>query len=212
MNKRILMALSSTAAVAALSVGTTLALFSDSESGSGEFVAGNVCITAERNDGDTVPGPMFYIKNEEDGATPDGLSGIHETGLWAPGDSHTRTLTVNNPRECSTMDVYLTEVSARLTEGITDQYVEMADVLHVVVTARRDGVDIPVASGKLSDFLTKPVLMAYPPDGDKVLLKLTGNMHMTFTVTFDPNAGNDYQDKTLVVDFIVHAEQVKNNP
>ncbi|MEW8979225.1 MAG: SipW-dependent-type signal peptide-containing protein [Symbiobacterium sp.] len=214
MNKKLLMVLGSTAAVAAVSIGGTLALFSDAKSATGDFAAGTLCITSERNDGDTTPGPMFYITAEQ-GQTPDGLLGTLPTGVWAPGDSVTRTLNVYNPRSCSTMDAWLTAVSARLTEGIPNQYVQMADELTVVIsTPYGEGSNAPtvtVAEAPLRDFLDGPVPIRYP-DGSKIKVHLTGTRQMQFNVTFNRDAGNEFQDKTLVVDFIVHAEQMRNNP
>jgi len=163
MNKKLLMVLGSTAAVAAVSIGGTLALFSDAKSATGDFAAGTLCITSERNDGDTTPGPMFYITAEQ-GQTPDGLLGTLPTGVWAPGDSVTRTLNVYNPRSCSTMDAWLTAVSARLTEGIPNQYVQMADELTVVIsTPYGEGSNAPtvtVAEAPLRDFLDGPCRFA----------------------------------------------------
>ncbi|WP_273378185.1 SipW-dependent-type signal peptide-containing protein [Symbiobacterium thermophilum] len=211
MSKKTLMVLGSAVAISALSIGGTLALFTDATDASKDFVAGTLCLRSDRNDGDPVPGPMFYITPEQ-GKTPSGQLGINATGPWAPGDSHTRTITVYNSPDCSSMDAWLVSVEARLTEGIEDQYEPMAEKLHVKVkTPKGGGPDEVVAEAPLSDFLAGPVSIAYP-DGTKIPLHLTSNRHMKFEVTFDKAAGNDYQDKTLVVDFIVHAEQMKNNP
>jgi len=211
MGKKLLMYMGSAAAVAALSIGGTLALFTDTETASADFVSGTLCLTSERNDGDTVPGPMFYITPEQ-GKTTSGAPGTLPTGLWAPGDSHTRTLTVENPADCSSMDAWLTSVQARLTEGVSDQYEAMADVLYVVVkTPQGGGPDVVVAEAPLRQFLAGPVPIAYS-NGDKIPVYLSGNRHMKFEVTFDRSAGNEFQDKTLVVDFIVNAEQMRNNP
>jgi len=210
MKKGALFALAAAGAAAAVGAGATLALFSDTKTTDLDFVASTLCITAERNDGDPVPGPMFYVTPEQ-GATPSGQSGRVPTGVWAPGDSVTRTLTVYNPTSCSSQDAWLTSVQARLTEGIADQYEPMADVLHVTVTTPWDGVETVVGEGSLRDFLRGAVPIRYP-DGSKIPVYLTSNRHMKFTVTFDRSAGNEFQDKTLVVDFLVNAEQMRNNP
>ncbi|MBP2017183.1 putative ribosomally synthesized peptide with SipW-like signal peptide [Symbiobacterium terraclitae] len=213
MNKKLLLTMGAAAAIAAVSAGGTLALFTDSKSASADFVAGTLCLDSERNDGDTVPGPMFYITAEQ-GRTTSGAPGLLPTGVWAPGDSHTRTLTVYNGNrpECKTsMDAWLTAVEARLTEGIADQYVALASQLNVVVkTPQGGGPDVVVAEAPLSDFLAGPVTILYP-DGDKIPLAYPSNRHMKFEVAFDRDAGNEYQGKTLVVDFVVHAEQQRNN-
>lgn len=211
MNKKLLMILGSTTAIAALSIGGTMALFTDSREVSGDFFTGTLCINAERNDGDPVPGPMFYITAEQ-GKTPSGQLGTIPTGVWAPGDEHVRTMTIYNPEECSSMDAWITHVGARLSEGFEDQYEPMAEKLYVVLKTPQDGgPDVVVGEAPLSDFLAGRVPIAYP-DGSKIPVYLTSNRHMKFEVTFDLDAGNDYQDKTLVVDFMVYAEQMPNNP
>lgn len=210
MKKGALLALAAAGAAAAVGAGATLALFTDSKTTALDFAASTLCITAERDEGDPVPGPMFYITPEQ-GGTPDGRNGINPTGLWAPGDKHSKTLTVYNPKSCSSQDAWLTSVQARLTEGVPNQYEAMADVLHVAVKAPWHGVDTVVGEGSLRQFLQGAVPIRYP-DGSKIPLILTSNVQMKFEVTFDLDAGNEFQDKTLVVDFLVNAEQVKNNP
>lgn len=211
MKKKLLMAIGSTAAIAAVSIGGTLALFSDTEADGIDMVAGTLCLTSDRNDGDPVPGPMFYITGEQ-GETPSGVDGTLPTGVWAPGDSHTRTLTVFNPASCSSMNAWLTSVEADLNPAFVDQYAPMADKLNVVIkTPKGGGPDEVVATAPLSTFLAGPVAISYP-DGSKIPVNLTANRHMKFEVTFDLGADNSYQDKTLVVDFTVNAEQMPNNP
>lgn len=210
MKKGVLYALAIAGAVAAVGTGATLALFSDTQASRGDLAAGRLCITAERNDGEPVPGPMFYVTAEQ-GATPSGKLGLYPTGVWAPGDSATRTLTVYNPASCSSQDAWLTSVQAELTEGIPNQYEAMADVLHVTVSTPWNGTDTVVGEGSLREFLQGSVPIAYP-DGSKIPVYLGSNRHFELTVTFLPCAGNEYQDKTLVVDFLVNGEQQKNNP
>lgn len=210
MKKGTLFALAAAGAAAAVGAGATLALFSDAKTADLDFVASTLCITAERNDGDPVPGPMFYVTAKQ-GATPGGIDGTHPTGVWAPGDSVTRTLTVYNPTSCSSQNAWLTSIQARLTEGVPDQYEAMADVLHVAVSTPWDGGQTLVGEGSLRQFLQGAVPIRYP-DGSKIPIILSGNRHMYFTVTLDRAAGNEFQDKTLVVDFIVNAEQQRNNP
>lgn len=210
MKKKLWMAVGSTAAIAAVSIGGTLALFSDTAEDGIDMVAGTLCIDAQRNDGEAVPGPMFYITAAQ-GATPTGQPGQYPTGVWAPGDTVNRTMTVANPTSCSSMDAWLTSVEADLTAGMADQYEAMADVMWVEVTSPWNGSDVKVGEGTLRQFLDGEVPIAYP-DGSKIPVVLTGNRHMEFNVTMDLDADNSYQDKTLVVDFIVNAEQQSNNP
>lgn len=87
--------------IAALSIGSVLAagglvgggtyaLFSASSSNTNNtFTAGTLSITSERDD---IPqtGPMFYTDSTAN------LPGVVPTGLWAPGDKHTRGLFLEN--------------------------------------------------------------------------------------------------------------------
>ncbi|HWI66285.1 MAG TPA: TasA family protein [Symbiobacteriaceae bacterium] len=207
MKKKLLLATSAVLAVA-LGVGTTLALFSDTATSTNNFTAGRLCITAERNDGDPVPGPMFYVTAAQ-GQTPGGIPGTLPTGVWAPGDTHTRTLTISNPTSCSTMGAWLTTIETTMHPG---GYLPMADKLWVeLYTPQGGGPDVKVAEGWLSTFLAGPVAIQYP-DTSKIPVHLSANRHMKFKVHFDIGADNSYQDKTLVVDFKVNAVQMPNNP
>jgi len=207
--KQLILASSAVLAVA-LGVGTTLALFSDSTSSTNNFTAGTLCITSERNDGDPVPGPMFYVTPAQ-GATPPPVSvpGTLPTGLWAPGDEHTRTLTVHNPNSCSTMSAWLTTIEASMHPG---GYLPMANKLWVEIwTPQGGGPDVKVGEGWLSTFLAGPVPILYP-DTTQIPLFLSSNRHMKFKVRFDISADNSYQGQSLVIDFKVNSVQMPNNP
>lgn len=208
MNKKLWLALASVATAVAVGVGGTFALFSASTTSTNNFTAGTLCLTSDRNDGDPVPGPMFYVTAAQ-GQTPGGIPGTLPTGLWAPGDTHTRTLTVYNPTSCSTMGAWLTTIQANMHPG---GYGPMADKLLVKVkTPEGGGPDVVVAQGPLSMFLAGPVPVAYP-DTTKIPVHLSSNRHLKFEVYFDIGADNSYQGQTVVVDFIVNAEQMPHNP
>ncbi|HWI50923.1 MAG TPA: TasA family protein [Symbiobacteriaceae bacterium] len=210
MKKKLLLASAAFLAVA-VGVGTTFALFSDSTSSTNNLTAGTLCLSSERNDGDPVPGPMFYITPAQ-GATPPPLSlpGSLPTGYWAPGDQHTRTLTIFNPISCSSMNAWLTSVQATMHPG---GYLPMADKLWVEILTPQGASpgDVKVGEGWLSTFFAGPVAIKYP-DNSKIPLNLTANRHMKFRVKFSLDADNSYQGQTLVVDFKVNAEQMPNNP
>lgn len=207
MKKRLWLTVTGMVTMLALGIGTTLALFSDSVLTNNSFTAGSLCLDSERDDGDRVPGPMFYITGAQ-GATPAGLPGLYPTGVWAPGDQVNRTLTVFNPASCSSMDAYITSIDASMHVG---GYTPMADKLWVEVYTPQSGPLVKVAEGWMSDFIAGPIPVLYP-DLTKVPIHLTANRHFRFDVYFDISADNSYQDKTLVVDFTVHAEQMSNNP
>jgi len=71
------------AVVLTLGVTTgTLALFSATTSGSNNtYTAGTLSINSYRDQGDSVPGPMFYTTPIE-GQTPSNIPGLRPTGLW----------------------------------------------------------------------------------------------------------------------------------
>lgn len=207
MKNKLWLAMGSGVLATTIGVGATLALFWDTKQTSQNFVGGRLCIDAHRNDGEAIPGPMFYITAAQ-GATTNGTPGSYPTGLWAPGDSNQRTLTVANPPSCSSMHAWLDSVQASLQPG---GYTDMASKLYVEVTTPQVGTDVKVAEGWLTDFLSAPVLLRYP-GGGRVPLYLSANRHVKFRVLFDLSADNSFQGKELVVDFTVHAVQMKNNP
>ncbi|MFZ5827751.1 MAG: SipW-dependent-type signal peptide-containing protein [Bacillota bacterium] len=213
MRKRFLLALVAVAAVIGLTVGGTFALFSASTATvDNTFTAGSLCLTSERDNGDTVPGPMFYVTAAQGATTGSpSMPGAYPTGLWAPGDAKIRTLTVSNPTSCSTMSAWLTSVQASLQSAD----VAMVDELTVEVWTQSSTGLVKVAEAPLRSFLNGPVAINYPAghvDGSSIPLLLTSNKHFEFKVKFDLDAPNAVQGQTLVVTFAVNAEQMPNNP
>ena len=103
--------------------GMTLALFSDQSAVSdAQFVSGTLEIEANRDMGDGIPGPMYYITAAGGGTDPN----QYPTGLWAPGDEHHRILQVEN---VGSLDAKLTHLRASLQSGST----YLAEKLNVVV-------------------------------------------------------------------------------
>ncbi|MBF7083259.1 hypothetical protein IT084_09760 [Desulfallas sp. Bu1-1] len=204
--KKFFLALAVVLCTIALVTGGTFALFTDSTSPADtSFTAGQLVITSERDAGDTVPGPMFYVTAAQ-GATPSGQPGIYPTGVWAPGDFYMGTLTVYN-RAPSTLDAWLVSTQADLQSGNA----AMADKLWVEVfhpeMVGSSMTDVKIAEGWLSTFLAGPVAF-----NKNLPCMLGGNCQLHFKVTFDRSAGNDLQGEELVVTFAVNAVQKKNNP
>lgn len=196
------------AAVALMSFGIagSLALFTDTaDSSLNSIVAGEVCIVSDRNDGDSTPGPMFYIDNDTDGRTyNDAWPGIHETGLWAPGDSHKRTMTVTNGPGC--LPAYLESVQLTMQPG-SDAV--LADKMYVKVFTPVSGNDVLVAEGPMNTFLAGPVLLRNP-NGSRLALGFGGNRHLHYEVSFDLAADDTYENKEMLVTFSVNAIQQAN--
>lgn len=91
MKKKIILMYMAVLAVCMLAGGASYALFSASTSNNDNtFSAGTIEITSKRGD---VPayGPMFYTESSQTAGW-----GTMPTGLWAPGDSHTRGLFLEN--------------------------------------------------------------------------------------------------------------------
>lgn len=195
----------------AVAAGGTFALFSAStNTTSNTYTAGTLCLASRRDNSDPVPGPMFYITPTQ-GATPTGVPGIRATGLWAPGDSVRRSLIIDNPGNCSSMNAWLKTVHAVLQSG------DAALAEHLWVEVRTDHVhatpsgDDKIAEGWLSDFLNGQVPLLFP-DSHKVEMMLGSTVFLHFSISMPLNTGNEMQGKSLVVQFEVNAEQMKNNP
>ena len=208
MRKTFWLVLAAVLVTISLAVGTTLALFTDSNYGAQSITSGTLCLTSDRDDGEPVPGPMFYVTTDQ-GQTPDGRLGTLPTGVWAPGDEVIRTLIVNNPKTCSTQDAWLDYATATLASPDST----LADTLQVEITTSKPGVlgDFVVAKTSLRSFLNGPVPLRYA-DGTRVSMALTSVRFLHFSVTFDKSASYMYQGKSLVVDFQVGGVQKKNNP
>jgi spore coat-associated protein N len=111
MNKRKKVALYAASSLLATSLvvgGASFALFkSSATNGPNLGTAGTVEITAKRND---VPnnGPMFYTESVA------GAVGGMPTGLWAPGDAHTRGLFLKNE---GTLEAKLATITATAADS-----------------------------------------------------------------------------------------------
>lgn len=209
--KRVWMIAAAVLLTTLLATAGTLALFNAAaDPATSTITAGRLCLTSRRDNSDPVPGPMFYVTTAE-GETPSGVPGTHPTGYWAPGDTHRRTLIVDNPDTCSDMGAWLTHVTANLQAGSD---VMLADKLWVEVrTDHEHGTnDDIIASGWMSQFLAPGGKTILFPDNHKIPLPLPSTRFIHFTVTMPLDTNNDYQGKSLVVDFAVHAVQQPNNP
>lgn len=185
-----LLAVAAIAVVGVIGGGITFALFSASTgASSNQFVSGTLQISADRDNGDTVPGPMFYIG-------PGG--GLYPTGYWAPGDSVDRVLQVENT---GSLDAWLKTVRASLDSG--SRY--LADKLHVDVKLDDGTV---VATGTLGQFIDADQAFI----GGPLSADVGDLVDLHFLVSLPRNADNTYQNLTAVASFTVYAEQKAHNP
>ncbi len=217
---KFLLALVLVLCVSALAGGATLALFTANTTGSNDVdvQAGKLEIVSFRDNGDHVPGPMFYVTPLQ-GRTTDGTNedGDLPTDVWAPGDTNERTLIVENKGSAfdgqSSLDAWLDSVQAQLAPGSDPT---LADKLWVEVTSNRDTaplVAVKVAEGHLSDFLSGTVPLRYVDNSaERPSLNTNSLRPLNFKVTFEADAGNTYQNSSLVVDFLVNGVQKANNP
>lgn len=192
------LAMSLVGVTAMAGAGITFALFTDTAGPvERQITAGTLRIEGNRDMGDTVPGPLFYISNTGDGMSEDGLPGIHETGLWAPGDKHERVFQIEN---VGTLDAKLVSLRAELQSGSQ----ELIDVLQVRVT---DDYDNLLLSGTLADFVAADQFFS-----PAIELAVWDNVNLYIEVELPLSAGNDLQGETAVVKFSAYAEQLRNNP
>lgn len=191
-------------AVCLLIGGATFAYFTDQAGSAGNtFTAGTVDITAKRDMGDPLPGPMFYT-NLEEGKTPSGSNPNWPTGLWYPGKSDIRTLIVENT---GSLDAYLDGISAEVGNisdpAIAQEFAAEMDVLVKQQTAPflvlYDGPLSGLTSGKA-------------PALNKIPISVGGIWNLDFKVTMHEDAGNNLQGLVPKVAFSVYAIQKANLP
>jgi spore coat-associated protein N len=107
--------------------GGTYALFTDSATNTNNtFEAGTLKLAGHRHD-IPITGPMFY--------TNDSDAGRMGTGVWAPGDVHTRAMLIENT---GSLDAKLTSLKAIKTSGGTEEFSQNAQVV-ISVLETRDG-------------------------------------------------------------------------
>lgn len=167
------------AAVAALAVGATSAIFTSQASVSGNtFASGALEI---KLDGQTsLPG--FNFSNA------------------APGDNYTGTFDIQNFNAAqfggnSTLPAKSVKISAANSGGSIYLY----NKLDVMVTSTVGWNDTVVFTGKLKNLLNKEILLP----GNQFPAGWT--MPMTYTVTLPSGADNTYQGLSTTFDFVVTA-------
>lgn len=199
--------------------GGTLALFSaSSASANNQFTAGTLTLDSVRDQGDTIPGPMFYTTTAE-GTVPPGAPALYPTGPWAPGDSKVRVLIVKNT---GSLDAWLTSVGADLAAGS----MHLADKLRYCIATTAIAPLAPkdaqppcpatngpfpqyIAVGNLGDLINAD----HPFDHGQIAMN-AGPLPKSFYfyVSLPLDADNSYQNETLKVNFFINAVQKKNNP
>lgn len=198
--------------ISLLAGGVTYAYFTSSAVNSGNtFTTGTVKISSLRDQGDTVPGPLFYTTALQGRTYDNKKDGIRPTGLWAPGDSVQRQLDVYNE---GSLDVKFTKVMASLdpTSDIQSGDAAYTDFINKMnIKIQQSGSSEILYDGSLAGLLsgwvgaTEIIDSASNPGGQSPCV------HLTFTATLDTSAGESLQGKNPVFSFSVYAEQSANN-
>ncbi|MBO8157361.1 MAG: hypothetical protein H0Z32_13020 [Bacillaceae bacterium] len=213
--------------------GATFALFTDQAANEGnEFTAGTVDLSANRDHGDYIPGPMFYPASLD----PDGNHAYDENqvnpsgeaiGGWAPGDNVQRTMIVTNegsldakitgikatPRDTYTQN--LPSGGSNIVTGLTsgDAYEEFIEKAYVRVSIPDQ--ELLLFEGYLYELINHEV--GFTPTLNQPVIQAPvagfggGTLNITFDVSLDKSAGNDLQGQNFIFDFGFYAEQVRNN-
>lgn len=199
--KRFWLLVTAAAVVAVMAVGgATMALFSAATpAADNQITAGTLALDAQRDQGDGVPGPMYYFDTSGGGGTPPNQ---YPTGYLAPGDGGEFLHRVLQVENVGSLDAKLTKIRGSLQSG--SKY--LADKLELKVTTDPFGMDV-IATGTVGSFIDAdqaiaPAIEAYV--GDVI------NLH--FWVEFPLDADNSYQGLDAVVTFTVYGEQLANNP
>lgn len=218
MSKKMLAAITLTGMVAlALIVGgATFALFTDgADSTENEFTAGTVVLEANRDLGDTIPGPMFYTSESDPTGTypydrpgvPHAPPGSEALGGWAPGDVVTRALDLYNR---GTLDAKITRMRANVNDlGVTEgaAYEEFIEKMNITVLYPAQ--NRLLYEGPLSGLLTGDGWFTL--ETPLIARAGGGALNITFEAHLDLSAGNVVQGETFVFDFEFQAEQLRNN-
>jgi predicted ribosomally synthesized peptide with SipW-like signal peptide len=231
MRKKALLAIGA-AGIMALGVSAgTFALLSDQANATETLTAGRLSVISWRDQGDSVPGPMFYTTAAEGETTPGGNNGLKPTGPWAPGDSRLRVLMLKN---AGTLDAWITGAGASLDSGS----MHLADKLRYCIStspiipftpidynaqqpmcpATDDvTVDPNVASylavGSLGDLINADKNFTDGSNPLKVAMNAgPAPKPFYFYVSLPLDADNSYQSETLKVTFSMNAVQKRNNP
>ncbi|MHB8983989.1 MAG: SipW-dependent-type signal peptide-containing protein [Carboxydocellales bacterium] len=191
--------------------GATYALFTSSATNTGNnFTAGTINLVQDRDQGDTIPGPMFYsAASDPSGSFPYDTNknvpyqppGGEALGGWAPGDSATRAMNITNT---GSLTAVVTKLKATVnTNGTSsgDAYNEFIDKMNILVLypATNKVLYNGKLAGLLNGWVDMPGLLANANGGA---------INITFTATLDKQANNSLQGhKDFIFDFSFYAEQ-----
>lgn len=187
------------ALVAGVSTGIFLGIISTPTPAWAEtFTFDRVSVISWRSGGDSVldsvtttgwAAPMFYGTPAE-GASPGPPEGRLPTGVWAPGDTVQRSLTLKNINPDFSMQLDSLEVKLTGDMGLAPFY-------RLVVTGPDNEA---LYSGQLPEYASGPVSFQHP-----LLLQPGAEISLTFTASLDRETDQQYQGKTVRADVLVYA-------
>jgi hypothetical protein len=170
------------------------------------FAGGRVAIVSWRGRGDSLPpgwrtywegwpAPIYYTTPEE-GAFEDGPEGRYPTGIWAPGDSWERVLTVKNVSHHKTLRL-------EAIDAVVRGDLELAPWFRVEIRSPHNQV---IYQGSLGD-LAEGIRHFTDERGRRRFLEMPGHsiQHLTFTVTLDQATPFWLQGRHVTADFRLYA-------
>jgi len=214
MNKKILTSVLLVALASSLIGTATIAGFTSQASNINNTVAtGKIYLSADRDDTDPAPGPLFYFDNETDGAAQDGYStpGTKEDGYWYPGkQSGIKVLDVYNGSTLQpSIPIKLIGLDAVVEDPTPENGVDdtiLKNAIYIKVWGPLDPVGVYRWQGYLSDLTNGNVHQFATPFAMSRIHKQTLNFQASMP-TDPPGDDNDYQGKNIKVQFRVYATQ-----
>jgi hypothetical protein len=213
--------------------GATYALFTSGATNDGNSATtGTVNINTMRDNGDPIPGPMFYPNALDPLAyhpydavdtSPSGES----IGGWAPGDIIVRDMYLGNS---GSLTARLVGVRAKVRESYTQTttadgqtatntvsngvtlatdpvaYNEFIDKMNITIK----NSNTLIFQGKLSELITG-TLWKKPVNEVLIAASPSGPLNLSFTAELSRTAGNNIAGKNLIFDFEFTAVQHKNS-
>jgi hypothetical protein len=238
MKKKILVLIPTAVLALSFVIGAgTYALFTGSLTKTDNtMTAGTVILEANRDQGDPVPGPIFYPDSLDPLAThPYDVNDLNPSGEskggWAPGDSVSRMMILNNSGSLAAKLVGIRAVvQSSYTQTTKDSRLGTVERTVTGITASSDpsayneyinNMNIEVKYGNILVYngLLKDLITGDPAKYVNVLnandLRIapdkSGPLNLTCKATLYNTTGNIIQGKNIIFNIDFYAEQYDNN-
>jgi hypothetical protein len=186
-----------------LAGGLALAVFTTpTPAWAGVFAYNQIAVISWRGGGDSVPAaaatrgwpaPMFYTAPEE-GALPGGPEGSRPTGVWAPGDTVSRTLMVKNIDPTYLVQIDRLQVALQGDMGLAPWF-------SLVVTGPNEQ---ELYRGSLADLASGILTLPSP-----VVLPRNLEQAVRFEATLNLDTDQGYQGRTVKADLSLWTSPVR---